>query len=94
MKTVIDETSWIGDKPKRPSERSQPTPPEAAPSKSKTQSWVTENPLYSASDYDSDYNNLLYVKMNEIKATKARQLPSEGEHATTSKPHDDVDTLF
>lgn len=98
VKTVIDETSWIGDKPKRPSETPLPPPEATLIDAGKTRSWVTENPLYSASDYDSDYNNPLYVKMNETKMVEARQLASEGEHATqtstVNKPHGEVDTLF
>ena len=86
VKTVIDETSWIGDKPKRPSDAPPPPPQTTSRTAGDTQSWITDNPLYTPTEYESDYNNPLYVKMKVVQ-------PS-GQGIKHQTAPGGVDTLF
>ena len=97
VKTVIDETSWIGDRPQKPSALPQPPPQANTRAAGNTQSWITDNPLYAPTDYDSDYNNPLYVKMNETKMEEVQHSSQRDLRAQTTaaaEPHREVDTLF
>ena len=102
IKTVIDEHSWIG----KPSQKKkQPSAEEAEESfhDPPAESQLELNPLYSAEDYASDYQNPLYSSLTAKQApphssSRAAKPPPTGAKPPSGGPPlgyaDQADTLF
>ena len=78
VKKVTDETTWIGKDPKQPL---------LIPAEEDVEPWhdeeVEKNPLYSSSDYISEFHNPLYSR---------RTSTHEGTAIAATEPIDDDDT--